>query len=221
MQAGQFVTYCYHRKVLWLLQGWSLWWKRHEELQIAGFYFLLRFLPFLYYGLRLQYTFLTLWNYCVLIFLLSTILIALVQPYKSTYMNVLDTLMLGLTVYGCAGLSQTSTYFEDIVIQLTIMFFFPSIAFGLILLLRILIKLYKRCSSMVKAKLQSYSTSELDDQLKPLLGDQWLITFTILTQLNHFDFFALIFKMYHSTCQPILVVYWSIAWLSDNRVTNC
>ena len=143
----------------------------------AGFYFLLRFLPFLFYGLRLQYTFLTLWNYCVLIFLLSTILIALVQPYKSTYMNVLDALMLGLIAYACAGLSQDMTYyyfyyFENIVTQLIILFFIPSIAFGLILLLRILIKLYKWHSSVVKAKLQGYSTNELDDQLKPLLDDQ-------------------------------------------------
>ena len=139
----------------------------------AGFYFLLRFLPFFFYGFQLQHTFLTLWNYCVLIFLLSTILIALVQPYKSTYMNVLDTLMLGLIPYACAGLSQDMTHnFEHIVTQLIIVFFFPSIAFGLILLLCILNKLYKWHSSVVKAKLQGYSISEPDDQLKPLLDDQ-------------------------------------------------
>ena len=34
----------------------------------AGFYFLLRYLPFLFYSLQLQYTFLTFWTYCVLIF---------------------------------------------------------------------------------------------------------------------------------------------------------
>ena len=138
----------------------------------AGFYFLLRFLPFLYHGFQLQYTFLSLWSYCVLIFFLSTILIALVQPYKSTCMNVLDTLMLGLAAYACAGLSQNLTHFEHVVTQLIIVFFFPSIAFGFILLLCILIKLYKWCSSVVKAKLQGYSTSEPDDQLKPLLDDQ-------------------------------------------------
>ena len=81
--------------------------------------------------------------------------------------------MLGLTAYACAGLSQDMTHkFEHVVTQLLIVFFFPSIAFGLILLLCILIKLYKWCSSVVKAKLQGYSTSEPDDQLKPLLGDQ-------------------------------------------------
>ena len=137
----------------------------------AGFYFLLRFLPFLYYGLRLQYTFLTLWTYCILIFLLSTILIALVQPYKSTYMNILDTLLLGLTVYACAGLSQRTVYFENVVTHLLIVLYFPSVVFGLLLLLSILIKLYRRLSSVVKAKLQGYSTSEPDDQLKPLLDD--------------------------------------------------
>ena len=117
-------------------------------------------------------------SYCILLFfffLLSAILIALVQPYKSTYMNVLDTLLLGLTVYACAGLSEKTTCFEDVITQLLVVFFLPSVAFRLILALCILIKSYRQLSILVKAKLLSqrnYSISKPDDQLQPLLiGD--------------------------------------------------
>ena len=68
----------------------------------AGFYFLLRYLPFLYYGLQLQHTFLAPWTYCVFLFLSSAILIALIKPYKTMYMSVLDTLVLAYLVYICA-----------------------------------------------------------------------------------------------------------------------
>jgi hypothetical protein len=87
-------------------------------------------------------------------------------------MNVLDTLLLGLTVYACAGLSQHTTYFEDVITLVLIVFYFPTVAFGLILLLCVLIKLYRWLSNVViKAKVQGCSISEPDDQLKPLLDD--------------------------------------------------
>ena len=140
----------------------------------AGFYFLLRYLPFFFHGFQLQNTFLTLWPYCVLVFLSSAILIALVKPYKSTYMNVLDSLLLGFIAYACAGLSQNSAHFEHTVTHVFIVLCTPLFGVGLILLFVVLIKLHRRLSRVVRAKFlgyRNYSFSEPDDQLQPLLTE--------------------------------------------------
>ena len=136
----------------------------------AGFYFLLRYLPFLFYSLGLQHTFLTLWNYCILIFLSSEILTTLVKPYKITYVNGLDTLLLSLAAYSCAILSQepqSSHLFQHLETHFFIIFCIPPLAFGLVLLSAMLIQLYRLLSIGVKR----YSLSEPDDQLQPLLLD--------------------------------------------------
>ena len=138
---------------------------------VAGFYFLLRYPPFLFYALGLQYTFLIMWTYCVLIFLSSTILIALVKPYKNTYMNVLDTLLLALQVYTCAVLSNTLSVGMET--NAFIVFCIPIFAFGLGLLSIVLIKLYKWVSTFVKDKFlvytNNYSLNEPNDQSQPLM----------------------------------------------------
>ena len=134
----------------------------------VGFYFLLRYLPFLFYALRMQYCpVFTLWSYLVLIYLSSTILIALVRPYKATYMNVLDSLLLALAALTCAILSPLSGKYHQLLTVLCILMF----AFGLILFSRVLIKLYRRLSSTVKAKIpdKNYSQSESDLDDQPLL----------------------------------------------------
>ena len=138
----------------------------------AGFYFLLRYLPFLFYALGMQHTFFTLWSYLVLIYLSSSLLIALVRPYKATYMNVLDTLMLGFAAFTCAVLSQQYSVHQKILF-FTILCI-PTFAFGLnILLLSILLRLCKWLSSLIKAKIlgRNYSFNKPDDQLQPLLAD--------------------------------------------------
>ena len=141
----------------------------------AGFYFLLRYLPFLFYSFQLQDTFLNLWTYCVLVSLSSAITISLVQPYKKTYMNVLDTLLLALQAYTCAVLSQwiISTRMET---TLSIIFCIPSLAFVLILLFGVQKNLYRWLSNVITAKCRSssknYSLSESDDQLQSLLDDK-------------------------------------------------
>ena len=142
----------------------------------AGLYFLLRYLPFLYYCLRLQYTFLNLWIYCVLISLSSALIISLIQPYKKTYMNVVDTLLLALLAYTCAVLSQRtlSTGMET---HLSIIFCIPSLVLVLIficLLSGVLMKLCRWISRVVTAKRMSYrnySLDEPDDQLQPILDN--------------------------------------------------
>ena len=63
----------------------------------------------------------------------------------------------------------------NVITQILVVFFLPSVAFRLILALCILIKSYRQISILVKAKLLSqrnYSISKPDDQLQPLLiGD--------------------------------------------------
>ena len=141
----------------------------------AGFYFLLRFLPFLYYGFRLKCTFLTLWTYCVLLFLASVIIITLVKPYKATYMNVLDSLLLGLLAFICAVLSENTNKLNGNVTQAFIAVCLPSFAFVLILLSGLVIKFYKWLSNMFKAKTLGGKCSAMcdqDDHLQPLLTDR-------------------------------------------------
>ena len=135
----------------------------------AGFYFLLRYLPYLFYILQMQYCpAFTLKSYLVLIYLSSSLLFALVRPYKATYMNVLDSLLLALAAFTCVVLlSMSAKYYH----QLFILFCIPTFAFGLILFSRVLIKLYRWLSSMIKAEIPcknySHNESDLDDQ--PLL----------------------------------------------------
>ena len=72
------------------------------------------------------------------------VLIVLVKPYKSTYINVLDSLLLGLAAYACASLSDNTSHFDDIVTYSTLYcVLHPFIAFGLTLLSVVLMKLYK------------------------------------------------------------------------------
>ena len=137
----------------------------------AGFYFLLRYLPFFFYAFHLQHSFLTFWTYCVLIFLSSATLISLLKPYKYSYMNILDTLLLALLAYACAVLSQ-QVLSIGMEIHLSLLICIPSFAFGLTLLLGALMKLYRWLSRVVKIRFlgsRNYSFSEPSDQLQPLL----------------------------------------------------
>jgi hypothetical protein len=58
----------------------------------AGVYFLL---PFSYYPYQLYRIPFSFGSYLVLIFLSATLLIAIARPYKETYMNVFDIILLG------------------------------------------------------------------------------------------------------------------------------
>ena len=61
----------------------------------AGVYFFLRFLPFIYYPCKLYQIPFSFGSYLILIFLPATLLIAIARPYKESYMNVFDILLLG------------------------------------------------------------------------------------------------------------------------------
>ena len=65
----------------------------------AGLYFFIRVLLFLYYPCQLYKITFSFGSYLVLIFLSATLLIAIVRPYKESYMNVFDTVILGHFYY--------------------------------------------------------------------------------------------------------------------------
>ena len=92
----------------------------------AGVYFLLRFLPFIYYPCQLSRTPFSFGSYLVVIFLSATLLIAIARPYKETYMNVYDTLLLGqLTLMSKL---HTDDYYEGMGTQIFIINLIPVIA---------------------------------------------------------------------------------------------
>ena len=76
--------------------------------------------------------------YLVLLFLFASLLIAIDRPYKESYMNVFDTLLLGHFAFICK--IQTDSYFKGMGTQLFIVSFVPVFALGIYL---IYVKVYK------------------------------------------------------------------------------
>ena len=98
----------------------------------AGVYFLLRFMPFLYYPCKLYKIPFSFGSYLVLIFLTATLLIAIARPYKENYMNIFDTLLLGHLTF--LSKIQTDKYFQGLGTQLVILSLVPAFALGICLL---------------------------------------------------------------------------------------
>ena len=112
----------------------------------SGLYFFLVCLVILnnaivYRNLKL-YTFI----YTSLIFVASALLIAFIKPYKRTYMNVLDTLLLAHLTVICILLSRE--YFIGDGIEAFAVILVPAIVFKLLLIFRVVKMLYT--SKLVK-----------------------------------------------------------------------
>ena len=106
----------------------------------AGVYFLLRFLPFFYYPCQLYRIPFSFGSYLVLIFVSATLLIAIARPYKETYMNVFDTILLGQLTFMSKML--TDDYYGRMGTQLFIANLIPAFALAVCLLY---VKLFKGC----------------------------------------------------------------------------
>ena len=110
----------------------------------AGVYFLLRFLPFFYYPCKLYTISFSFGSYLVLIFLSATLLIAIAKPYKESYMNVFDTILLGQLTF--MSKMHTSDYYDGMGTQIFLVNLIPAIALVVCLLYVKVIKVYKfRC----------------------------------------------------------------------------
>ena len=104
----------------------------------AGLYFFIRYILFLYYPSQLYKIHFSFGSYLVLLFLSVTILIALARPYKESYMNVFDTVILAHFTF--ISKIQTDDYFKGMVTQIFIMSLLPAFVLGIYLLY---VKIYK------------------------------------------------------------------------------
>ena len=135
----------------------------------SGFYFILRTLPYTYYGFgmyKLNWS-ISVWSYTGFIFLAAALLIALVRPYKHNYMNILDALLLAHFTIVChlLSLASGSNYGENV--QLFIVILIPAIVFGLILIYKVSLKFIKkkiiRCCNCCCRKLKDHMYFKRND----------------------------------------------------------
>ena len=121
----------------------------------SGLYFVLRILVCLSYG---AHTFLSQWTFEAILFVAAAMLIALIRPYKKTYMNVLDALLLSLLAVLCLLLSSKYTSIQGI--EVYAICFIPAFVFWLFFIFFLAFKLLKimltrRCSNPVTDNQQS------------------------------------------------------------------
>ena len=119
-----------------------------------GLYFVLRVLSYLYF---ITYRFLSEWTYETILFTSAAMLIALVQPYKKMYMNVLDSLLLALLAMLCHLLSTSPDYSATRDIEVFTICLIPGVVFWLYLVFKLAFKLWKQllrhCSCIIIMKL--------------------------------------------------------------------
>ena len=98
-------------------------------------------MPFLYYPFKLYEIPFSFGSYIVLIFLATTLLVAIVRPYKETYMNIFDVLLLGYLTF----ISQLALqdYFDTAGLQLFSLNLFPVFLLGVFLFYS---KIFKACN---------------------------------------------------------------------------
>ena len=144
----------------------------------AGVYFLLRFLPFLYYPCKLYKIPFSFGSYLVLIFLSATLLIAIARPYKESYMNVFDTLLLGHITF--MSKMHTDDYFKDMGTQLFTASLIPAFALGICILY---IKVYnsqccRRCTRKGNSQIEEDIVNSVLENLDRERETQPLLTHT-------------------------------------------
>ena len=110
----------------------------------AGLYFFIRCLSFLYYPCKLYKIHFSFGSYLILLFLSVTLLIAIARPYKESYMNVFDSIILAHFTF--MSKIQTDDYFKGMVTQIFIVSLIPAFALGICLLYVKVYKIYNfRC----------------------------------------------------------------------------
>ena len=82
----------------------------------SGFYFILRVLTGLYTGIRVLTASISFWTYQTILFASAALVIAIVKPYKKTYANILDALLLAMTALICLLLSQNERFINPTIL---------------------------------------------------------------------------------------------------------
>ena len=145
----------------------------------SGLYFGLRVLSTIY---LVTYRFLPQWTYEGILFMSTAMLIALVRPYKKTYMNVLDSLLLSLLTVNCLLLSISSKYSTIRDIEVFIISLIPAIIFWLFLAFKLIFKLWKRirrCYFVTWKKIWMFKSAAAHSQEDQLLTQPTSTTVTI------------------------------------------
>ena len=131
----------------------------------SGLYFGLRILAPFYF---LTHRFLSQWIYKAILMSFATMLIALVQPYKKTYMNVLDSLFLSLFVMICHLLSISPKYQTVRAIEVFIISLIPGVIFWLFLVFKLVTKSWKKLRYLVSSKIRILNIAKHGRQAQPL-----------------------------------------------------
>ena len=117
----------------------------------SGLYFVVRILaPFHFLTRR----FISQWTYKAILTSSATMLIALVRPYKKTYMNVLDSLLLSTFAINCHLLSISAKHPTIRAIEVFIITLIPGITFWLFIATKLVIKLWKWLRNLVSSRIR-------------------------------------------------------------------
>ena len=128
----------------------------------------------LYFGLRIISTFyfvtlgfISQWTYEAILFSSAAMLIALIQPYKKTYMNVLDSLLLSLLAMICLLLSMSSKYSSIRGIEVFTISLIPAAIFWLYLAFKLVFKVWIRlgyCFRILTIKMRIFNAATCNQQ---------------------------------------------------------
>ena len=131
----------------------------------------------LYFGLRIilgpgfyfiLHKFLPPWTFGAILLSSAAMLIALVQPYKKTYMNVLDSLLLSLLAMICLLLSMSSEYSSVQGTEVFIIILIPAVIFWLYLVFKLVYKLWKKlkhcCFVLIMEKTRMFNIDKCSQQ---------------------------------------------------------
>ena len=117
----------------------------------AGFYFILRILTGLYGNIPGSWRHsLSFWTYQTILFSTATFLIAFVKPYKKTYMNFFDALLLALSALLSHLLSQPYKFINPTL--LFVLCILPAVGFGMYNILMITNRLRRWITDFFKQK---------------------------------------------------------------------
>ena len=141
---------------------------------LSGLYFYLGLLTCFYHQLKIERLSISFWSYQIILLLSSSVLIALIRPYKKNYMNLLNTLLLALLALQYHLLSKGHT--PDQSTKLLVTTLVPAIGFVTYIAIKIISRICKlkgakklmieaaNCCNKVKA-ISSMNNGGVNDDL--------------------------------------------------------
>ena len=109
----------------------------------SALYFLLRPVVVILYLIRTLDLFKYMWFFAITLFASSSLLMAFVKPYKNTFMNLSDTLLLALIALLCLLNRVKFSYTLPAVMMMFILFLLPMIVFLVVMSVRLIRKIVR------------------------------------------------------------------------------